>query len=463
MSDPNLRGIMVDDLRTGRRPIGSVVEAETDVNGVTSLVVGGVSHSLFGEQVVTVGVGGRFLKLKDACDYIATQNYIETLFTGSFTHAEGAKVLTANATLPVAVTGRQLYAKISTDSFLYPVEATAPGTTSEFKPLYPMWGRTPGSLDFSIVSPTANWVIVLMPGRHEGDNTPVDVPAFTSIIGYGKTVSIFENEASAAGRGAIEVKSTSQGVSMRGFGVQVHGANRGAAIVLRDVGTGVLTTGQMLEFNDLWIASTGASEDGIWKTTTTKNVIDSVKCKNIIATGYYDSFAIFNTVRTNISDCEVVAVNSDAQLPQGMQVSGNSLVNSDHRMQNNIIRARNDSTGSGASTIGIKLSASTAGTKHSYLMASNNQIECSGELDSLGITGFTDSKAIGILVDESSTAVGDLVVHSSNNIFDCSGARVNYAISSQASGVVFSSNDRNKNGTAITTSTSAGGALTVVL
>ena len=41
MSDPNLRGLMVDDLTTGRRPLGSrggVAEYATDANGNTVLL-----------------------------------------------------------------------------------------------------------------------------------------------------------------------------------------------------------------------------------------------------------------------------------------------------------------------------------------------------------------------------------------------------------------------------------------
>jgi hypothetical protein len=52
MSDPNLRGIMVDDLRTGRRPIGSVVEAQT-VNDVTTLYANGLPLSIGSDTILS--------------------------------------------------------------------------------------------------------------------------------------------------------------------------------------------------------------------------------------------------------------------------------------------------------------------------------------------------------------------------------------------------------------------------
>lgn len=415
-----------------------------------------------GPNVLTVGKGCRFSTLRSAVNYINSQTYMETLHTGSYTYVDGAKILTASAAISANVEGKHLFLQHSTDDFLYPIEITLPGISTSIKPFYPLWGRTAGATDFSIVSPTKYWVIVLAPGRHEGDGAALEIPPFVSIVGYGKYTSIYEDTSPTNNGGIIHIPGTSQGVKIQGCGIQVHGGVRASCIQLTDVGTSVITNGQRVEFEDLHIASTGSSEDGIWKPTSTNNVIDMVRCNNILATGYYDSFALFGTVRTSITNSEVVSINGDQDLPQCISISGNSLVNSDHRVSGNILRSRNASEALGAVSIGVKVSAHVAGTKDSYVAVANNIIECSGEVNTTDIPGL-ESKTLGISVGSSGYAVGSLVVHSSNNIFDCSGSRLNYAILSDDDGVIYSSNDRNKDGTAITTATGGTGALTIVL
>lgn len=435
--------------------------ARFNAAGTALLGPQGNEHATLGARILTVGDTGRFAKIRDAIDYINAQTYQETLHSGSYAYADGAKVLTASANISSLVTGRQLFLKHSTDDFLYPITVTNPGST-EFKSFYPMYGRTSGSLDFSIISPTAYWVIYMLPGRHEGDGDALTIPEFVSIIGAGRDTTYYEDTASANNTGCILIPATSQAVSIKNMSLQVSGSTRGSCIQLTDVGTNVFTTGQYLVFDNIGIHATGASEDGIWKLSTSKNVIDSVKINNMVSTGYYDSVYLGNTVRSEVTNSECVAVNSDEDLPQCISITGNSLVNSDHRVQNNILRAYNASTAFSAATIGVKISASTHGTKNTYVMVANNQIECFGELNSTDIPTL-ESTCSGIFIEESGISVGDLVVHSSNNIYDCSGARLNRAIYSGASGKAFSCNDRNKDGTAISTATGSGGTVTIVL
>lgn len=435
-----------------------------DANGNVKALLGpdGSTHATLGTKVITVGAGGRFGTLSDAVAYINTQTYQETLHTGSYTSVEGASILTASASISSSVAGRQLFLKHASDSFLYPIEVTNPGISAEFKPFYPMYGRGAGATDFSIVSPTAYWLIQLLPGRHEGTGTKVIIPPFVHVAGFGRNVTYYEDEAQAANAGCIEIPAYSQGVSLSNFSIQVSGSNRGSCILLSDSTTDVFTTGQTVVLTGMGIHSTGASEDGIWKISTSKNVIDSVKIRDLLSTGYYDSILIANAVRAEVSGSEIVALNSDQDLPQCVSLSGNSLVNSDIRVQNNLLRALNDSTALSASCIGVKVSATTAGTKNTYVKLTGNQIQCNGALNTPDIPSL-ESTTNGVAVLESGVAVGDLVVHSSNNIFDCSGARLNRALYAGASGKVYTCNDRNKDGTAITTGTASGGTVTVVL
>lgn len=458
---------IIDDVPQSklRNPLFNAIWA-TDASGNPTGLIGpdGSMQATLGSNVITVGNDGMYATLAEAISYINSLGAAtETLHTGTYNHVAGASILQAVEDIPSTCVGKKLFLKHSTDSFLYPIEVTNTGTgIKEFKPVYPMYGRTNGVMDYSIVSPTRRNIVMMLPGDHSGTGACVTIPSFTSVIGFGKNVTCYEDSAQAASRGIVEIPATSAEVAIKGIGFSVNGANRGSCILLTDATTDVFTTGQRIEFEDLHIASTGASEDGIWKLSSSKNVVDMIKCKDIYGQGYFDTIALFNTMRTIVEDCEIVSTNSDAQVAQCVSISGNSLANSDHRINGNIFRARNDSTALSAATIGVKVSATTAGSTNTYVMVSNNQIQCSGELDALAIPTL-ESKTSGIVVDESSVAVGDLVIHSNNNIFDCSGARLNRAIHAGASGVVFSANDRNKDGTAITTATGGGGAVTVVL
>jgi len=69
MADPNMTGIMVDDLTTGRRPLGSlgsVVEAQT-VNGVTSLI--GAGGTIEGLDVNLIPRSGALADLRLAAGF----------------------------------------------------------------------------------------------------------------------------------------------------------------------------------------------------------------------------------------------------------------------------------------------------------------------------------------------------------------------------------------------------------
>lgn len=447
-----------------------ILQVATDGSGNTVLLgADGTSFSLFGPNVLTVGAKGRFATLRDAIDYINTQTYTETLHTGSYTYADGARVLTASANISAATVGKQLFLKHDTDNLLYPIEVHNSGqTTAKMRPFYPLYGRTAGATDFSIVSPTATWVIVLLPGRHSGDGAQLEIPPFTSVIGYGKHVSIFEDEVYAADGGIIEIPAASQHVSLKGFSVFNHGSNRGGSVVLTDENTSVITSGQRIEISDFHTQSIGASEDGIWKRTSTKNVVDSIKIHNMSGTGYYDSIALFGCRNVEITGCDIYSINTgavageDEDLPQSCSLSGNSLVNSAFRVSRNKFRAYNASTGYGAGSIACKISSTTAGTKNTYVRYDNNIVEVEGAPTNPVIPSL-ESGTYGLQIASSGVAVGDMVVHSANNIFDCSGADLNYAISAGDDAVVFTTNDRNSAGTAITTTTAGTGALTVVL
>ncbi|MDP3425500.1 MAG: hypothetical protein Q8S32_17300 [Burkholderiaceae bacterium] len=437
----------------------------TDASGNTALVgADGALFSLFGPSVLTVGAKGRFATLRDAIDYINTQTYIETLHTGSYTYADGARILTASANISTGTIGKQLFLQHDTDALLYPIEVhNQPSSSAIMRPFYPLYGRTAGATDFSIVSPTANWVIVLLPGRHAGDGAPLEIPPFTSVIGYGKEACIFEDEVSAINRGIIEIPASSQHVVLKGFSVFNHGTARGGSVMLTDENASVITTGQRIVIDDFHTQSIGGSEDGIWKRSDTKNVLDSIRINNLSGTGYYDTIALFGCRSVDITDCDIYSINApDQDLPQSCSLSGNSLVNSTFRVSRNNFRAYNGSTAFSAAAIACKVSATTAGTKNTYVRFDNNIVEVEGKPTSPVIPSL-ESNAFGLQVAESGVAVGDLVVHAANNIFDCYGADLNYAINSGASGVVFSTNNRNSAGSAITTGTVGGGSLTVVL
>ena len=438
-------------------------------NGNTVLVgADGALFSLFGPSVLTVGDKGRFATLRDAIDYINTQTYTETLHTGSYTYADGARVLTASANISTGTIGKQLFLKHSTDNLLYPIEVHNSGQAStKMRPFYPLYGRAAGATDFSIVSPTATWVIVLLPGRHSGDGAQLEIPPFTSIVGYGKHTSIFEDDVYVAKGGIIEIPAASQHVTLKGFSVFNHGTNRGGSVVLTDENASVITSGQRIVIEDFHTQSIGMSEDGIWKQTDTKNVIDSISIRGMSGTGYFDTIALFGCRNVEVVDSDIYSVNTstageDEDLPQACSISGNSLVNSTLRVSRNKFRAYNAGVAFGSTAIACKISATTAGTKNTYVKFENNIIEVEGAATNPVIPSL-ESITYGIQVEESSVAVGDIVVHSANNIFDCTGADLNYAINAGASAVVFTTNDRNSSGSAITTATIGGGSLTVVL
>ena len=285
----------------------------------------------YGSNTVTVGDGGMYATLKDAIDYITTlsASNLETLDTGSFTLVNGASVLTASAAIDAGVQGRDCYLQIDGEDWLFPFNVTDPGSSTVFKLRYPLYGRTEAATDFSVISPKQRYTVILLPGRHQGDGNPVIVPPFTSIVGYGKGVTFYEDQPYAATRGLIEIPSASQNVEIRGFSMMTYGSNRGASILLTESGSDVLNTGQRLIFDGLDVASTEASEDGIWKGSTSKNVVDDILIQNCDFEGYYDSIAIFQTIRTRILNNQIFSLASvnDVGPAQCVNIGCNSLTN----------------------------------------------------------------------------------------------------------------------------------------
>lgn len=414
-----------------------------------------------GSEFLTVGNKCLFSNLRDAVEYIDSQTLYQTLHTGSYTYVDGAHVLVATAPVSVNVTGRQLYLKHDTDDFLYPIEILQDPTSTNIKPFYRLYGRTPGVLNFSIVSPITNYVVQLAPGRHEGDGNPIIIPSFTNILSFGKDTCIYEDDAPATNAGIIQVPATSAGVKLQGFGVQVSGPTRGSCIQFTDSTTDVFTTGQRVELKDLHIASTGASDDGIWKLATSQNVMDNLICDDIFATGHYDNFALFQMARTTVRNSEIISISDNADPAQACSISGNSLVDSKFAFYNNNVRTYKSAENFGGQNIGLLITTQVASTKHIYTSAVGNVFDCIGELDT---GGFLNSQGTAIMLsgDGPSTAAS-LTLNSANNIFNVAGARDNFAIQSRDDGVAFTCNDRNFDGSAITTSAVGTGAVTVTL
>src|SRR3990172_8343587 len=169
-------------------PFGAYPRLSTDASGYTVLVgADGNSYSLFGPKVFTVGVGGYFATLADAIAHITTlaATNLETLHTGTYTYAEGLKIIIADQTISTAVNGKQLFLKHAAEAFLYPIEVQKLASATNMIPWLPLYGRAAASTDFSIVSPQTHYVIVLLPGRHEVIGS-LDIPPFVTIKGYGK-------------------------------------------------------------------------------------------------------------------------------------------------------------------------------------------------------------------------------------------------------------------------------------
>jgi hypothetical protein len=117
------------------------VQAQTNPDGVTSLVVAGGNISTLG-SIITVGSGGQYGTIQEAIDYIATQAaftaYTNTLSgaaspitAGTITSwAQGSHIASCG-TMPIMEAGsaiglqNYLFARLGAEAYYYPVESAA--------------------------------------------------------------------------------------------------------------------------------------------------------------------------------------------------------------------------------------------------------------------------------------------------------------------------------------------------
>ena len=437
-------------------------------SGIRRSVVGTINSSgdwIEGGTTLTVGDAGQFSTLGEANDFVITQasTNMETLDTGTLALLNGEYTLVASAAISSNVQGRELFLQLDGESFLFPVTLTDPGTSTYLKLKYPFYARTETDVDFSILSPKTKYNIVLSPGRHRGDGTVVELPPFTVVSGYGKNLTYYEDECESANGGIIEIPHTSQYSSVRDIAMQVYGSVRGGCITITGSSTEI-NTGSHFEFNNLDLTSTEASEDGIWKPTTNKEATDFISVTNSTFQGYFDSIALFNTITTRITGNNIYAIaeNNDTSAAHGIQISGNSVADSKSLVYGNNIQTYQGQTGFSATTAGIKISAQINTTKDFVAQVSNNFFDVQGELDSGGIPGL-ESKGYGIHATDVGFSVGNYYVRSINNLFNVTGSRETFDLTAFGDVTVFTANDRKYDGTAVDSTTSGAGTVTVVL
>lgn len=439
-------------------------QLSTDANGNTALVgAGGGKYSLFGPKVFTVGVGGYFANLTDALGHINTlaASNLETLHTGTYTYADGLKIITADQAISTAVNGKQLFLKHAADSFLYPIEVQALSAATKMVPWLPLYGRAAASTDFSIVSPLARYVIVLLPGHHEVLDA-LTIPAFTTIMGYGKYTSIVEGDPSVSQACLLNIPGSSTFVELAGFGMLVDSADQAGTVGLTDTGTSIYTDGRRIKLRDMHHEATGAAQDCIWQKSNAKNVLDDIELSNVSGKGWYDTFAFLHARNVRMDRCQTVAVTGGGAPPQGFNLAQNELVDSMFEITNGNFTSYNSGTAYSSTTVGGNITSQIATTKKAYVRLAGNVFKQSGELLVGTPIPSLETKTVGV-TSNTSVASGGVIINSSNNLFQSSGADLNYGFVAGDKCTVKSMNDRTYDGAALTNVTAGTGAITVVL
>lgn len=443
--------------------LAPVYDASGNVTGIAG--AGGTKYSLLGPQVFTVGAGGYFANLTDALGHINTlaATNLETLHTGTYTYADGLKVITAGQTISAAVNGKQLFLKHAADAFLYPIEVQALSAATKMVPWLPLYGRAAASTDFSIVSPQTNYVIVLLPGRHEVLNS-LTIPAFVTIMGYGKYTSIVEGDPSVAQACLLNIPGSSTFVELAGFGMLVDSADQAGTVGLTDTGASVYTDGRRIKLRDMHHEATGAAQDCIWQKASAKNVLDDIELSNVSGKGWYDTFAILHARNVKMDKCRTIATTGGGGggPPQGFNLAQNELVDSMFEITNSNFTSYQTYTSYSSVSIGGNISAQVATTKKCHVRLSGNVFKQSGELlVGTPVVGL-ETKTYGVS-SNTTVASGGIVINSSNNLFQSSGADLNYGFNAGDKCTVKSMNDRTYDGAALTNVTSGTGAITAVL
>lgn len=425
---------------------------------------GGVEYSLFGPKVFTVGVGGYFATLSDAIAHITTlaATNLETLHTGTYTYADGLKIITADQTIATSVNGKQLFLKHAADSFLYPIEVQELSGATKMIPWLPLYGRAAASADFSIVSPLTSYVIVLLPGRHEVLDS-LTIPPFVTIKGYGKFTSIVEGDPSVANAGLLNIPGASTFVELSDFGMLVDSSDQAGTVVFTDTGSSVYTDGRRIVLRNMHHEATGSAQDCIWQKANAKNVLDDLLIENCSGKGWYDVFAILHARNVKMDKCQTVAVaEKNVGPPQGFNLAQNELVDSMFEVTNGNFTTYQPATSYSSTAIGGNISAQIATTKKCRVRLAGNVFKQSGELLVGTPVATLETKTFGIS-STTTVASGGVVINSSNNLFNSSGADLNYGFNAADKCTVFSANDRTFDGAALTNVTSGTGSVTVVL
>ena len=442
-----------------------VARFATDASGSTVLAgADGASYSLFGPKVFTVGVGGYFANLTDALGYINTlaATNLETLHTGSYTYSDGLKIITASGTISTAVNGRQLFLKHAADDFLYPIEVQTLSGATKMIPWLPLYGRAAASTNFSIVSPQTHYVIKLLPGRHEVLDS-LTIPSFVTIVGYGKFTSIVEGDPSINQACLLNIPGSSTFVELANFGMLVDSTSQAGTVEFADTGTSIYTDGRRIKLRDMHHEATGGAQDCIWQKANAKNVLDDLMIENCSGKGWYDVFAILHARNVKLIGCETVAVaQASVGPPQGFNLAQNELVDSMFEVTNGNFTSYQPGTGYSSSAVGGNISSQVATTKKAIVRLAGNVFKQTGELLIGTPIPTLETRTIGI-TSTTTVASGGVIINSSNNLFNSSGADLNYAFNAGDKCTVKTCNDRNFDGSAITNTTSGTGAITAVL
>lgn len=418
-------------------------------------------------QIIRVGTNGDFATIASAVDWINAQPSIqETLHTTTLNlTADDLTYLTMDDALDQDNTkGRNLYLKLASHPFLYPVElvvASEGSTGTQLRVKYPIVGLPTGSQAAVIVSPTKHYLISLMPGSHEiAAGTEVTLPPFTNVVGHGKGVSVVYGDPDT-NIGILNCLPINGRNEFRDFSIIVEAANSGGSCIsVENYNATVATTGYEFVCRGLDVRARVGAIDGIHVKAGMANTTDWVDVSDCETQGLYDTVAILSARRLRVVNNVLRSKNAAADTstpPTGVNIGGcRSGYPTIAQVLGNHIECINDTNAIGAAAIGIQVTSNTATTAANLVgLFSNNYIKTYAN-------GNLTASSYGVYLQQSAGAPAHVVMGRSN-IFDCT-ADVGTPYDVYAfEGTYLSAGDRKISGAAIDTGATAPGAVTVEL
>lgn len=458
----SLNTISIND-RLGPGGLENVAILSTDVNNNTVLVgADGETFSISeGQNIVTVGAGGQYATIAEAVAYINTQTILTTVLTTTCNlTGNDLHDLTLGDVVPYDATtkNKELFLKLGTNPFLYPVESSAGAATAVIRVKYPISGLATGVQAAVLYVPT-KWVIKLLCGEHAiAVGTEETLPAFVEIHGAGMGASVITG-AAAANIGILNGLTTNGRNVLKDLTISINGAN-GSCFSVENTNATVCTTGYEIKTHRVEYLVGGTAIDGLHIKSSQANTTDYVEVVDCEATGIYDTVAILSARRAKVIGCKLRSSQNDTNprtLPVGLNIGASQIYPSFFDIQSNVLEAINTGTGIGKSAKSLQISANTiVADAHVVANISGNRFIARTTAAS------TYSSTNGIVTQQGDGDPAHVIL-SRNNIFDCAGSPTASVDIFSNEGTVRSAGDRKITGAAINSEVAAPGVVTIEL